>query len=599
MKSLQEERAALVPSPWPQQQRKDGGEHDPEQLMDEDDGDDEEDLQDEQHTRTIRTSTKTAEASSSAERRVPAWWRLRRAQKLLVPTRGVGLVIAGLLVLVLLLVVGGGGGANTSRRRWIHLDYASSFLRGGGLRQHQWPPHHVPSPAADLVPIPFSCGGNGSACPRRQTATSPPSPSPSSSSPPAGTKSSSSKNKQPPPQCPDYFRFIHSDLSPWRETGITREAVERGRHRAAFRLVVVDGRAYVETYHRVFQTRDTFTQWGIAQLLARYPGRVPDLDLMFNCEDMPEVKVKPSEESSAPPLFRYCKDDSTVDIVFPDWSFWGWPEVNIRPWAPLLEEMAAEMGRLPWADREPYAYWKGNPTVSAERADLRRCNDSSSSGGTRVFWQDWGAAIRDGFRDSNLAKQCRYRYKIYVRGRSWSVSLKYILACDSPVLLIATPFKDFFSRGLVAGRHYWPIDPGARKCADINFAVHDWGNAHPEQARRMAEEGSGFARHQLSMDYVYDYMLHLLTQYAGLLRYKPTVPENAVELCAETVACPAAHHSNRREFDFMMQSRERYIADYQPCTLPPPFTDRHIREMTRRDQEVRANVHKMMTTVTP
>jgi protein glucosyltransferase len=44
-----------------------------------------------------------------------AWWR-RRAQKLL-PTRSVGLVIAGLVVLGLLL------GATSSW--WIHLDYAS------------------------------------------------------------------------------------------------------------------------------------------------------------------------------------------------------------------------------------------------------------------------------------------------------------------------------------------------------------------------------------------------------------------------------------------------------------------------------------------
>ena len=156
---------------------------------------------------------------------------------------------------------------------------------------------------------------------------------------PVASSTSSSKSaakSAPPPQCPEYFRYIHSDLSPWRETGITREAVERGRDRAAFRLVVVDGRAYVETYHRVFQTRDTFTQWGIAQLLARYPGRVPDLDLMFNCDDMPVVR---SSEAAPPPLFRYCKDDTTVDIVFPDWSFWGWAEVGIRPWPQLLEEM--------------------------------------------------------------------------------------------------------------------------------------------------------------------------------------------------------------------------------------------------------------------
>jgi hypothetical protein len=430
--------------------------------------------------------------------------------------------------------------------------------------------------------------------------------------------------KKPPPRCPDYFRHIHSDLSPWRETGITREAVESGQRRAAFRLTVVGGRAFVETYHRVFQTRDVFTQWGIAQLLARYPGRVPDLDLMFNCEDMPEVRAADfPAPSKAPPLFRYCKDDSTLDIVFPDWSFWGWPEVSVRPWAPLLKEMANETRGLPWSEREPYAFWKGNPGVSAARGDLFRCDSTRDH--IKVFRQDWGAAIRNGFKDSNLAKQCRwvvvlcviifgvnylltiikqellqfacacrYRYKIFVQGRSWSVSEKYILACDSPVLLVATPFKDFFSRGLVAGKHYWPIDP-ARKCQAIKFAV-DWGNAHPAAAQRMADEGSGFARDDLGMDYVYDYMLHLLTEYAKLLRYKPTVPENAVELRPETIACPAAHSDRRqREFRFMMESREKYVADYEPCTLPRPFTGHELKEMALRDKQERHKVNKMMT----
>jgi protein glucosyltransferase len=133
----------------------------------------------------------------------------------------------------------------------------------------------------------------------------------------------------------------------------------------------------------------------------------------------------------------------------------------------------------------------------------------------------------------------------------------------------------------------------------IKFAI-DSGNAHLEQARWMAEEGSRFACHDLSMDYVYDYMLHLLTKYASLLPCSATSPEKAVELCAETVACPAAAHANNREFDFMMESRERYVADYQPCTVLPPFTDDEMTDqMARRDQEAHCNVHKMMTTMTP
>ncbi|PUZ66579.1 hypothetical protein GQ55_3G328600 [Panicum hallii var. hallii] len=274
------------------------------------------------------------------------------------------------------------------------------------------------------------------------------------------------------------------------------------------RLVVVAWRAYVEKYRPAFQTRDVFTLWGILQLLARYPGRVPDLDLMFFCDDTPEVHAAAyPDPSMAPPLFMYCKNDSALGIVLPDWTFGGWPEVNIRPWAPFLEEVAREIRLVPWLDREPYAFWKGNPDVGGLPSDLMRCNasDNGKDWNARHVRQDWEDADWNGFKDSNLARQCTYTYKIYVQGRTWSVSQKYILACGSPMLRIDTPFHDFFSRGLVASKHYWPID-AARMCPSIKSAV-DWGNAHPVQAQRMGEEGSSFARDELSMDYVYDYML--------------------------------------------------------------------------------------------
>ncbi|CAN6191034.1 unnamed protein product [Urochloa humidicola] len=83
-----------------------------------------------------------------------------------------------------------------------------------------------------------------------------------------------------------------------------------------------------------------------------------------------------------------------------------------------------------------------------------KCNasDNGQEWNTRLFSQDWGTARRNGFEDSSIPKQCLYRYKIYVEGKAWSVSEKYM--CDSPVLFIMTPFQDILSRGLVAGKHY-------------------------------------------------------------------------------------------------------------------------------------------------
>lgn len=101
----------------------------------------------------------------------------------------------------------------------------------------------------------------------------------------------------------------------------------RAARTANFRLTIVDGRAYVVVYQKSFQSRDTFTLWGILQLLRRYPGKVPDLDLMFDCVDWPVINkqfYREHNDTTPPPLFRYCGDDTSWDIVFPDWSFWGW-----------------------------------------------------------------------------------------------------------------------------------------------------------------------------------------------------------------------------------------------------------------------------------
>uniref|UniRef100_A0A5B7ASI6 Putative glycosyltransferase n=1 Tax=Davidia involucrata TaxID=16924 RepID=A0A5B7ASI6_DAVIN len=382
------------------------------------------------------------------------------------------------------------------------------------------------------------------------------------------------------PTCPDYFRWIHEDLRPWRDTGITRDTVERARRTANFRLVIVKGRAYVETYQKAFQTRDVFTLWGILQLLRRYPGKVPDLDLMFDCVDWPVIiarNYRGPNATAPPPLFRYCGDDATLDIVFPDWSFWGWSEINIKPWEGLLRDLKEGNKRKRWMDREPYAYWKGNPVVAATRMDLLKCNVSDKQDwNARVYSQDWIRESQQGYKQSDLASQCIHRYKIYIEGSAWSVSEKYILACDSVSLLVKPRYYDFFTRSLMPVHHYWPIRDDD-KCKSIKFAV-DWGNSHKQKAQAIGKAASDFIQEDLKMDYVYDYMFNLLNEYAKLLRYKPTVPQNAIELCSEMMACPAEGFEKK----FMMESMVKGPMDMSPCTMPPPYNPLTLNSFLKR-----------------
>ncbi|KZV21815.1 O-glucosyltransferase rumi-like [Dorcoceras hygrometricum] len=296
--------------------------------------------------------------------------------------------------------------------------------------------------------------------------------------------------------CPEYFRWIHEDLRPWKVTGITNEMVEKAKEVAHIRIIILNGRVYTEKYKDVFQTRDVITIWGILQLLRLYPGRLPDLDLMFECNDRPVIKRRDySRKPNAliPPLFHYCGDGSSFDIVFPDWSFWGWPEVNIRPWEVLKEELKEGNKNIQWLHREPYAYWKGNVKLSAARQDLLNCNASVE--------QDWKARI------FNLAQE-------------------------------------------------------------------------------IGKMGSDYVQENLRMKYVYAYIFHLLNEYSKLMRYKPSVPEGAVEVCSETLFCSVRGLKRR----FRKESMVTSSADSLPCTLPPSFDPAELRAIRDRKEKLKKQV---------
>ncbi|KAL9245349.1 hypothetical protein vseg_019011 [Gypsophila vaccaria] len=384
--------------------------------------------------------------------------------------------------------------------------------------------------------------------------------------------------------CPEYFRYIHEDLKTWKEKGITKDMVEKLKENAHFRLVIVNGTAYVKQYHKAFQTRDTYTLWGILQLLKMYPGRIPDLDLMFQCHDQSSIKrdeYKGSKSAFAPPQFHYCADESTFDIVFPDWSFWGWPEVNIKPWVPLVKDLVKGNEEKKWTSREPFAFWRGNLYTGA-RTKLKDCN-SIEKWSTQIIQQDWGKEIAENFKNSDLSKQCLHRYKIYIEGNAWSVSEKYILACDSMTLLTNPIYYDFFSRSLIPMKHYWPVDPN-NICQSIKFAV-DWGNKNTEKAQAIGRAGSEYIFNQIKIEHVYDYMFHILNEYSKLLKYKPTIPEGSEELCSERFACsPPGLETKFKQETIVSEPSKR-----GPCELPPPYfpgTVQTLREQNAKIKEI-------------
>ncbi|XP_074263304.1 uncharacterized protein LOC141586080 [Silene latifolia] len=381
--------------------------------------------------------------------------------------------------------------------------------------------------------------------------------------------------------CPEYFKWIHEDLSTWKEQGITKELVDSLQDTAHFRLTIVNGTTYVKHYQKAFQTRDVYTLWGILQLLKLYPGRLPDLDLMFQCHDPALIKKRKYKRGGAPPQFHYCGDDSTLDILFPDWSFWGWPEISIKPWVPFAKDLKDGNKIKEWSARENYAFWRGNLNTG-HRKRLKHCN-SIEKWGTQLVQQNWGKEMRDGFKNSDLTKQCLHRYKIYMEGNAWSVSEKYILACDSMTLIVNPVYYDFFTRSLIPMKHYWPVNTN-NVCKSIKFAV-DWGNNNTVKAQKIGKEGSEYIFNKLKMEHVYDYMFHVLNEYGKLFKYKPTVPEGAEELCSERFACSPPG----LETKYKAEATVTGPSDRGPCVLPSPYdrdTLQSIRDRNAKIKEV-------------
>lgn len=100
------------------------------------------------------------------------------------------------------------------------------------------------------------------------------------------------------------------------------------------------------------------------------------------------------------------------------------------------------------------------------------------------------------------------------------------------------------------------------------------------QAQAIGKAASSFIQEELKMDYVYDYMFHLLTEYSKLLTFKPTIPPNAIELCSEAMACPAEGLTRK----FMMESLVKSPADASPCMMPPPYDPASIHFVLSRKQ---------------
>ncbi|KAJ0570169.1 putative glycosyl transferase CAP10 domain-containing protein [Helianthus annuus] len=82
----------------------------------------------------------------------------------------------------------------------------------------------------------------------------------------------------------------------------------------------------------------------------------------------------------------------------------------------------------------------------------------------------------------------------------------------------------------------------------------------------------------LNVDRVYDYMYHLITEYAKLLDFKPVRPSTALEECNESRLCYA--DENHRGF---LERSTATPSPAPPCKLHPPNVEMIKKKMEAKN----------------
>lgn len=81
-------------------------------------------------------------------------------------------------------------------------------------------------------------------------------------------------------------------------------------------------------------------------------------------------------------------------------------------------------------------------------------------------------------------------------------------------------------------------------------------------------------------------MFHLLSEYAKLLKYQPTVPREAVEVCSDTLICSTKGIRKK----FRVHSRIHNVSSSNPCTMAPPWSPADLQDFIERKENLTKQV---------
>jgi len=310
------------------------------------------------------------------------------------------------------------------------------------------------------------------------------------------------------------YEQIYRDLKRYEDLDFSRLAMYEGfclrRKRACIRLRVVDGIPYVLDMFPGFQSRHRSTLHQLWRVLVRF-GPLPNLEVTIDVTDGELQNI------DLPILVITHKKEEPRGILYPDFTFYSWPESTCPP-----NEMSHDYSYLyhqfkrwhhrhaPWLNRSDVVFWRGAPVDDGQARQKVVQRFQREVAASDVKFMSWKAVSSTGVNEVQgcvgLLEQCRYRYLAFLAGTTYSSRIKYQLLCGSLVLAHELRFIEWWSHLLLPGVHYAPV---ATDWSDVSTLM-ELIRRKEVQARTLARQGQRLAMTALSPDAVDCYWWKLL-----------------------------------------------------------------------------------------
>lgn len=319
------------------------------------------------------------------------------------------------------------------------------------------------------------------------------------------------------------------------ENYLTKDIVEK-------MVNVKRGVHYQFVDHRLYRDKECMFPsrcQGIEHFLLQIINQLPNMDLVINVRDYPQVGNYFKIDQQFP-ILSFSKDVATyADLIYPAWTFWsGGPALDLYPtgigrWDLMRKSLIKKQAEIPWNQKKKIAFFRGSRTSSARdpiillsrsRPDLINAKYTKNQA-----WRSKADTLGDEPASTvSFEDHCQYRYLFNAQGVAASFRLKHLFLCGSLVLNIDSNWIEFFYPLMKPWFHYIPVEANFQNAAELLEFIKESDHVVEQIARR----GFEFIKQHLTMSSVKCYWQHLLQSYSDrLVSYRPSrVDKDLIEI---------------------------------------------------------------------